>query len=120
MRRNYSQSGGIHWKIFSVFTALVLAVIGGFLVVSNWRILGKTLDSIKYRQAAEANLKAVSNREVELSGKLKELETDTGLDKEIRNRFPVAMPLLRAAQNQPSLSCPSGKDGKFLVTVILS
>lgn len=79
-------------KIYNVFTAIALAVIAGFLVISNWRILGKTMDSIKYRKVAEANLEAVSGRELGLVNKLDELETDTGLDKEIRERFSVAKP----------------------------
>ena len=92
MRKSHSKSGLAKWKVYSVLIALVLVVIAGFLIVSNWRILGKTMDSIRYRNAAEVNLKNISDREATLNAKLKELETDTGLDKEIRERFPVAKP----------------------------
>lgn len=92
MRRNNSNSVGTKWKVYPILTAVTLVVIAGFLIVSNWRMLGKVIDSVKYRKAAEANLKNLSDREINLTNNLKELGTDTGLDKEIRERFPVAKP----------------------------
>lgn len=87
-----SFSSSLSSKIYTILLSILLIMIAGFLVVSNWRILGKTMDSIKFRQAAEVNLKTISDREGKLASKLDDLQTENGLDKEIRKRFPVAKP----------------------------
>ena len=92
LKEDATSSKGLGTKLYLVFIAILLLMITGFLIVSNWRILGKTMESVKLRQAAEVNLSEAAQRERELSIKLDELETEDGLDKEIRTRFPVAMP----------------------------
>jgi len=88
MKKNTQKEFG--WNIFSVGLSLVLFLVAVFLTFSNWRILTKALDSIKFRNLAEANLDALEKREAELFAKVADLETESGIDREIRERFPVA------------------------------
>ncbi len=80
------------WKVFSLTAGLGLIIVALLLLYSNWKILAKTMDSVKYRKIAEANVRNLLEREVELGNKINELETENGIDKEIRQRFPVAKP----------------------------
>jgi hypothetical protein len=75
-----------------ILIVLALAVIASFLLFSNWKIFQKFKDSVSFRQTAEANLKDESGRETQLKIKVTELQTESGLEKEIRERFPVAKP----------------------------
>jgi hypothetical protein len=75
-----------------ILIVLALAVIASFLLFSNWKIFQKFKDSVSFRQTAEANLKDESGREAQLKIKVTELQTESGLEKEIRERFPVAKP----------------------------
>ena len=92
LKEGAKSSKGLGSKLYLVFIALLLLAIAVFLIISNWRILGKTVESIKLRQVAEVNLSEATHREQELSVKLDELKTEEGIDKEIRTRFPVAKP----------------------------
>ena len=49
-------------------------------------------ESFKQKNIAEENLASLSKRENDLTGKIDELETENGLEKEIRERFPVIKP----------------------------
>jgi cell division protein FtsB len=82
----------VAWKVFSVSASVGLIIIAVLLSFSSWKILARTFDSIKYRKLTEANLKSLTERQSELESKISELETDSGVEKEIREKFPVAKP----------------------------
>ena len=75
LKEGAKSSKGLGSKLYLVFIALLLLAIAVFLIISNWRILGKTVESIKLRQVAEVNLSEATHREQELSVKLDELKT---------------------------------------------
>lgn len=88
-----SKSRSLFWRnTYYVLIILGLVVIAGFLLVSNWRIYQRLRESLNHNQVAETNLKELGNRENELKNKVSSLQTENGLDKEIRERFPVAKP----------------------------
>ena len=88
MKQNKQSETG--WKIFSIGLGAALIMAAVLLLFSNWRILTKAMDSIKYRKLAEANLASLEERRLELQNKVDSLETESGVDRQIRERFPVA------------------------------
>ncbi len=93
MIRESLKTRSFFWrKTFYLFIVLILTVLSGLLVYSNWKIFQRLRASINFRQTAEINLKDETNREAELSAKVAKLQTESGLEKEIRERFPVAKP----------------------------
>lgn len=91
-KNNFRLKNGLGWEIFSVSVALLLSAVAILLLLSNWRIFKKTLASIDQRKLAEANVSTLSKREADLEAKVNELQTEAGIEKEIRERFSVVWP----------------------------
>lgn len=88
-----SKSRSYIWRgIYCGAIVFGLAAIVIFLAFSNWNIFQKLKTSIDFRQTAEVNLKDQTDMENQLQAKVSELQTENGLEKEIRERYPVAKP----------------------------
>ena len=68
---------------------LLMAVSLGF---STWRVYTKLTNAREGRVYAEEERNKLLERTKELAASLEALETDRGLEAEIRSRYPVVMP----------------------------
>jgi cell division protein FtsB len=81
-------SFGFRFFLLSLSIVLLLMVV--YLFWANWKLFNKVAESIKNREVAEASLNSLISRQADLEKKVEDLGTDSGIEKEIRERFPVA------------------------------
>jgi len=77
-------------KIYSWWSAAILAVIAFFFLNNTWDVYRKYSASKQNVEGLEEQYKNAQNRERELSGKIDNLRTEKGLEQEIREKFNVA------------------------------
>ncbi len=72
------------------FLLALFFFIGGFLLLPKiYRFSGSAIDSFKQKKQVEERTIVLENRKNEIEKELEILETDFGLESEIRNKFPV-------------------------------
>jgi cell division protein FtsB len=67
-----------------------LVVILLFVIRGTWSIYGKNRSSLEELNLAEDRLARLQEKETELSGMIKKLNTESGVEGEIRERFQMA------------------------------
>jgi cell division protein FtsB len=76
-------------KIVTILFILFLSVLAVFLLISNWNMYRKMSEAKKNGILANQKLEELKNRKGDLERKIDMLSTDSGIEKEIRDRFPL-------------------------------
>jgi cell division protein FtsB len=76
-------------KIVTILFILFLSVLAVFLLISNWNMYRKMSEAKKNGTVANQKLEELKNRKEDLERKIDMLSTDSGIEKEIRDRFPL-------------------------------
>lgn len=71
-------------------TLSLLGIVVLLGVHSTWRVYTKKSESVLMKQASEARVNSLSNREREIDDKINKLATVSGVEEEIRAKFSVA------------------------------
>ncbi|MBX4210641.1 septum formation initiator family protein [Candidatus Parcubacteria bacterium] len=79
-------------RLYSRSVLIVLVIIGLFFGQATWGIYKKKHDSELKADQAIAELKALKERQKELSLDVQKLNTDRGVEEEIRDKFSVTKP----------------------------
>ena len=69
-----------------------LFVLTCFLSVTTWHVYQKEREARQSRLDQEASLAELQKREASLSEQLKQLDTPRGIEKVVRERFPLVKP----------------------------
>lgn len=102
--------------IFSRFSFAFLAVVLAFVVYSTVKIYIRSREAGSINQMVEKEIEDLKTKKEDLSATVKNLESESGQEEEIRSRFPVQKPGEKAVmiieeetktQNPPEQS-PSG------------
>jgi len=75
--------------IYSKFTLIFLIFLLVIVVKGVWRVYGEAKMTKENRILAQQELEELENRKRKIELKLEELNSDLGLEKEIRNKFSV-------------------------------
>ncbi len=70
----------------------IFLLVDVWLIKSLWSLAEEVVEGRKMLGLVEESLTNLKNREADLQEKIRRLSTEAGLDKEIRERFPVARP----------------------------
>lgn len=84
----HKKKSWVHSPLLAVF--LVVVLCWGLFVV--YRMYIKNRESVALRNQFQNELDALNQKQDELSGKIKNLSTDRGLEAEVRNRYRVIRP----------------------------
>lgn len=88
--REFSQKRRMMKKIYSIPVLIFLLIILFFVLKGTWGIFKKSSFSEKQRIAVEAELIALQERKNSIEKKIQRLNTETGIEEEIRSKFDVA------------------------------
>ncbi|MDQ3089661.1 MAG: septum formation initiator family protein [bacterium] len=77
-------------RMYSIPALILLLVLVLLTVRGTWQVLEKRAESIKYVEALEERSKILEERKRELDEEVDYLETEAGIDEEIKERFNVA------------------------------
>ena len=89
MRRTHDRTGARRfWIIRAVLVLLVALVL--FLGVSVWGVYEKYRESKQRKEELAHTLAELEKREIDLRQKVEALETDRGVESEIRSKYQVA------------------------------
>ncbi len=77
-------------RMYSIPVLMLLLVVVLLTLRGTWIVLEKRAESIKYVKALEAKSKTLEERKSELDQEVDYLETEAGIDEEIKERFNVA------------------------------
>jgi len=86
----FEQKRKIRRILSSPFVLIPLVVILLFVIRGTWSIYGKNRSSLEELNLAEDRLARLQEKETELSGMIKKLNTESGVEGEIRERFQMA------------------------------
>ncbi len=79
-------------RLYGKTVKIVLLVVIAFLIKPTWNIYKKSQESEQNLARAKEELAELEKREKELSAVLKSLQSEEGIDEEIREKFGVAKP----------------------------
>lgn len=88
--REFSQKRKMWKKIYSIPVLILLLVILFFVLKGTWIIFMKSSYSHKQKIAVEAELIALQERKNSIEKKIQRLNTETGVEEEIRSKYDVA------------------------------
>lgn len=88
--REFSQKRKMWKKIYSIPVLILLLVILFFVLKGTWIIFMKSSYSHKQKIAVEAKLIALQERKNSIEKKIQRLNTETGVEEEIRSKYDVA------------------------------
>lgn len=80
----------IKQKIYSWWMVAILAVVAFFFVSNTLDVYKKYSDSKQTISSLEDRYEKTNSREVELQEKIENLQSESGLEEEIRDKFNVA------------------------------
>ncbi len=78
--------------IFSRFSFAFLAVVLAFVVYSTVKIYIRSREAGSINQMVEKEIEDLKTKKEDLSATVKNLESESGQEEEIRSRFPVQKP----------------------------
>lgn len=90
--QEFQQKQKIRKAIYSRKVFLVMVVITIFFLRGTWGVWQKQTESGEKLQEAEARLAETSARKDELSKDIERLNTEEGIEREIRQRYSVKRP----------------------------
>ena len=82
----------IRRMFYSPLTVIVVLIVVVLLGRSAWGVYKKSRISGEARDTAREELQALQSREKDLSRELKALETESGMEAELRNRLQIVRP----------------------------
>lgn len=88
--REFSQKRKMWKKIYSIPVLILLLVVLFFVLKGTWIIFMKSSYSHKQKIAVEAELIALQERKNSIEKKIQRLNTETGVEEEIRSKYDVA------------------------------
>ncbi len=104
-------------RLYSKFTIVVLVIILLFLIKGTWDIYQKDRQSLNDLAISNKELADLQSRNDYLSGQVAKLETTSGQEEEIRQKFQVAKPgenviiIVPSASGTVASSTPGGVFG---------
>jgi cell division protein FtsB len=90
--REFQERRKLRKIIFSRFAFVLLAVILVFLAYSTIKIYLRSRQAKGVNEMVKKEVEDLRNRKSELEASVKRLETETGIEEEIRSKFPVQKP----------------------------
>ncbi len=76
--------------LYNKVSLAILAVIALFFMHSTWSVYQKMQSSKAFREAALDRVEELRARDRDLKDKIDRLDTDAGIEEEIRSKFSVA------------------------------
>jgi len=114
--REFQERRVLRKVIFSKFTFIFLTAVLIFLIYSAAKIYLRSRDAREANRLVEQEIESLKAKKTELEASVNRLQTETGAEEEIRNKFPVQKPgeqtvviVNQENKNNPSAnSSPSG------------
>lgn len=88
--RELQQKQRFKRKIYSLPSLVILLILVGFSVRGTWEILDKKRESEQYVRELKAESEDLALRQKNLESDINYLETEEGIDEEIKERFNVS------------------------------
>lgn len=88
--REFERKRIIKNRVYSKFTTLILLVVLGFLVSGTLDIYEKANQSEKQLDLAAARLAKLEEQQISLENKIETLQSEVGIEEQIRSRFYLA------------------------------
>ena len=87
---DFHQRRKIKTVLYDRTTLIVLSVLVIISLHSTWKVYGKKRESEALKNISVQNVDELTSRDNELKSKIRRLETDSGIEEEIRSKFSVA------------------------------
>jgi len=98
--REYEEKKKISRYLYSKPSLAVLIILIMLLTKATWNVYGKYKESSKSLALSTRELKDLENKENDLTIKVEALETNRGIEAEIRDKYPVT------------------KEGEYMVVIV--
>jgi Na+-translocating ferredoxin:NAD+ oxidoreductase RnfG subunit len=76
--------------MYNRITLVILAIVALLFMHSTWSVYKKKVNSEEARLVTEERVMELRNRDNDLQNKIARLDTDSGIEAEIRSKFSVA------------------------------
>ena len=86
----YQQKSKIRRRLYSPIVLIILLIITVALLNASWGALQKKRESDRNAERVKKELEALESQEQSLSVTIDRLQTNTGIEEEIRQKFNVA------------------------------
>ncbi len=86
---DFVQKRKVRSFLYNKVTLGLLGLLTLLVLHSTWVVYGKKRESDNMKNLSLANVNELKARDLELQGKMGKLNTDAGLEEEIRSRFSV-------------------------------
>ncbi|HEY0220752.1 MAG TPA: septum formation initiator family protein [Candidatus Paceibacterota bacterium] len=90
MMLDIQQKRKLRGVIYNKFSLIGLGLLVVFFIHSTWGVYQKKEESKRLVETSEENLNKLREREKDISSKINYLDTQDGLEEEIRSKFSVA------------------------------
>ncbi len=90
--REFQERRKLRRIIFSRFAFSLLAIILVFLTYSTVKIYLRSQQAKEVNEMVKKEVEDLKNRKSELEATVKRLQTEAGIEEEIRSKFPVQKP----------------------------
>lgn len=87
---DFQQKRKVRGLMYNRVTLSILGIIVLLFIHSTWSVYNKKVNSEEARLATEERVLELRIRDSELQDKIARLETDSGIEAEIRSKFSVA------------------------------
>lgn len=88
--REFSRKRKVRQVMFSVPVLILLFIILFFVAKGSWGVYKKYSLSKSELENSQSDLAALEEKKQTIENKIKKLQTETGIEKEIRSKFDVA------------------------------
>ncbi|MFA7193407.1 MAG: septum formation initiator family protein [Candidatus Paceibacterota bacterium] len=88
--REFSRKRKVRQMIFSVPVLILLCIILFFVAKGSWGVYKKYSLSKSELENSQADLTVLEEKKQTIEAKIEKLQTETGIEKEIRSKFDVA------------------------------
>ena len=78
--------------VFSSLSFMVLLIISGFLINATFKVYIKNNNAVGKNSAVKMQIAELEKRKSELEAELKRLQTQSGIEEEIRGKFNMQKP----------------------------
>jgi len=89
--REFRQKHIIRQRIYSKPVILLMIVFLGFLIHGTWNVFKKSHQSSQKLSVAQEELIKLEEKRDNISGEIDRLETNVGIEEEIRSKFDLAL-----------------------------
>lgn len=90
MMLDFQQKRKVRSLLYSKITIVILGLVVLLFMHSTWSVYNKKVNSEETRIATEQRVMELRNRDNDLQNKIARLDTDSGIEAEIRSKFSVA------------------------------